>query len=262
MIDTHTHIYMPDSFAEDSTETVRRALASGVRRMVFPAVDLPTFGPLLDLHASFPESTAVAVGLHPTELSSDWSTDLEEIRRMALEAKAHIVAVGETGMDLYWDKSNLEAQKEAFMVQLVMGMEMNLPVIIHCREALEETLQVISSFKQKYPDKLPRLIFHSFTGTSADVKRIREVCDPMFGINGVVTFKNARELPEAVMEIGLDRLLLETDSPYLAPVPKRGRRNESSYLPFIRDKISAIMGLEPEEIERHTDANSEKVFKF
>lgn len=262
MTDTHTHIYMPDSFAEDSTEAAERAIASGVRRMVFPAVDLPTFAPLLALHSRFPESTAIAVGLHPTELSDDWRGDLEDIRRMALEADARIVAIGETGMDLYWDKSNLDAQKEAFMAQLIMGMDMNLPVIIHCREALEETLEVISDFKQKFPDKLPDLIFHSFTGSSADVKRIRGVCDPMFGINGVVTFKNACELPEAVKEIGPERLLLETDSPYLAPVPKRGRRNESSYLPFILDKISAITGLEPEDIERHTDANAMKVFKF
>lgn len=260
MTDTHTHLYMPDSFAADAADAVGRALESGVSRMIFPAVDPETFPALLGLHSKFPSETAFGVAIHPTELTPGWREDLRAMLDQAAEAGVCPVAVGETGMDLYWDKSGVALQREAFHGHLELAFGLGLPVIIHCREALRETLDVIRRFKEGHGGELPELIFHSFTGTADDVREIRRTCDPYFGINGVVTFKNARGLPEAVKEIGVDRLLLETDSPYLAPVPHRGKRNESSYLPLIRDRIAAILSLRPEEIEQATDYNAKELF--
>ena len=145
---------------------------------------------------------------------------------------------------------------QAFARQLEWAVRYNLPVIIHCRDGVDETLEVI----RNAGDRLPKLIFHSFTSGLEDVRKIREVCDPYFGINGVVTFKNAASLREALPEIGIDKIVLETDAPYLAPVPHRGSRNESSYIPLIRDKVAETLGISPEETERITDFNAEQLF--
>lgn len=260
MTDTHTHLYMLSESADECTAAVARAIDAGVDMMVFPAVDPASYPSLMELHRRFPGNTAVAVGIHPTELGADWETGLEEICRHGDPLSP--VAVGETGIDLYWEKETLPQQKEAFHKQLLMGLERGLPVIIHCRDAREEVLEVISEVKESHGGELPKLIFHSFTGGTVDVVRIREVCDPWFGINGVVTFKNARDLTEAIPEIGLQRLLLETDSPYLSPFPHRGKPNESARLPLIRDRVAAILGLPPSEIEQATDANAALAFGF
>lgn len=263
MIDTHTHIYM-DKFAADSPDgcraAVARALDAGVEKMVLPAVDLQSARQIARLHSECPQATLPAMGLHPTEVGEDWREELQKICDVLDPAKP--VAIGEVGIDLYWDDSNIELQKEAFISQLLMAKEMDLPVIIHCRDGLEVCLDCIGKAKAEAGGSLTDLIFHSFTGSPADVRRIREVCDPYFGINGVVTFKNAGALPEAVREIGTDRLLLETDSPYLAPVPNRGKRNESSYLGLINGKIADILAISPCEVEKATDNNAKHVFKI
>lgn len=252
MIDTHTHIYM-DEFPDGGGDALQRAIAAGVSHLVFPNVDAVSIDPMMDLHRRFPQSTSVAMGLHPTELGDDWESVVDDMEKL-LE-KGGFVAVGEVGMDLYWDTTRRDEQMRAFARQLRIADRLCLPVIIHCREALDEALSVISKVKPSV-----RLVFHSFTGSTEDVRKIRRVCDPMFGINGVVTFKNAQTLRDALPEIGLDRILLETDSPYLAPVPYRGKRNESSYLPAICAKIAETLNIAPEDVEKATTENAVMTF--
>lgn len=254
MIDTHTHLYLPE-FEEEGTAAADRALASGVKFMILPNVDSSTIEPMERLHRARPGSTAMAMGLHPTEVDDGWR-DIVDGMETLLRTGGY-VAVGEVGIDLYWDKSHKDEQTEAFARQLEIAESLSLPVIIHCREALGETLSVIESVKPTV-----RLIFHSFTGSAEDVERIRKVCDPMFGINGVVTFKNAGSLREALPAIGTGRLLLETDSPYLAPVPHRGKRNESAYLTHTLQAVAASLGLPAEEVEAATDHNAQTTFRI
>lgn len=264
MIDTHAHLYM-DSFSKDDPDgcsaAVDRAVKAGVDFMVLPSVDRESAAEVAALHATRRHQTFTAMGLHPTEVGEDWKQELDDIRNILSSTSP--VAIGEVGIDLYWDDSNLETQKEAFMAQLLLAFEENLPVIIHCRNGLEVCCECISNAREKIGcGDFPALVFHSFTGSVDDVRRIRKICDPYFGINGVVTFKNAGTLPEAVKEIGIDRILLETDSPYLAPVPKRGRRNESSYLPYINNKIAEILGITDEEVNRKTTRNAKQFFRI
>lgn len=257
MIDTHTHLYESTFDADGGgAAAIDRALAAGVGYFVMPNVDADTVAPLIALTKERPGIIFPAMGLHPTSVDAGWRDQLAPMEAM-LE-KGGYVAVGEVGIDLYWDKTYRDEQMEAFARQIAIASRLGLPVIIHCREALDETLEVISSFK----GELPRLIFHSFTLGPGEVERIRKVCDPWFGINGVVTYKNAASLREAIPVIGLSRLLLETDSPYLAPVPKRGRRNESSLLAYIRDAVAAALGVTPEEVEHATDRNAVEVFSL
>ena len=256
MTDTHTHLYSRQ-YGDDAAGAVERALAAGVKHLVLPNVDRDSIGPLLELHRLYPECTSVAMGLHPTDITDAWPKDLKEIeRRLDTE---RCVAVGEVGMDLYHDRSRREEQREVFARQLRMAIERGLPVIIHCREALEDTLAVLRSVEAEGRG-LPQLVFHSFTGSADDVRCIREVCDPMFGINGVVTFKNSVPLQEAVPVIGIECIVLETDSPYLAPVPYRGKRNESAYLPEVCLKVAQLIGMTPVQVETETDANARRLF--
>ncbi len=272
MIDTHTHIYQSESFQEGSEEVVDRAVAAGVEMMILPAVDRESAAEIVSLHNARPLQTRTAMGLHPTEVGEDWKDELDEIVKTL--TPTHPVAIGEVGIDLYWDDSNISLQKDAFIAQIQLAKGLNLPVIIHCRDGLDVCIECLKKATEAPERKeacsacapkgqnLPNLIFHSFTGSPEDVKKIRQICDPYFGINGVVTFKNSGHLPEAIKEIGIDRILLETDSPYLAPVPKRGRRNESSYIPLINLKIAEILGLSPEETDRITTNNAKTIFKI
>lgn len=259
MTDTHTHLYMPVAYEDGGVQAVADAIEAGVRRMVFPCVNLDSLPDMERLHARYPDNTALGLGLHPTDLGTDWR---ETLSRMESMLPGGFVAIGEVGIDHYHDDPDADAaqlrrdQMEAFALQLGWAQKHHLPVIIHCREGLEDTLTVI----QAVEGELPPLIFHSFTGTAEDVRRIREVCDPWFGINGVVTFKNAPLLREALPEIGLEKMLLETDAPWLSPAPKRGQRNESSRIPYIRDCIASTLGLSPEEVERVTDTNATELF--
>lgn len=261
MIDTHTHLYMPD-FTDDGSEpdggylAVCRAFDAGVVRLVFPNVDLGSIVPMKKLAARHPGRIAMAMGLHPTEVRDTWPQDLDAVLRELDEG--HYAAVGEVGIDLYWDKTFLREQREVFGRQLLAAKERHLPVIIHCREGLGETLACI---RETHVAGEVSLIFHSFTGTSEDVRRIRSVApDALFGINGVCTFRNAAAVREALPAIGLDRMLLETDSPYLAPVPKRGRRNESAFLPYIAAQIAETLCVTTDDVIRATDRNATALF--
>ncbi len=264
MIDTHTHLYM-DAFSKEDPDgcasAVDRAVEAGVALMVLPSVDRESAAEVKALYAERPLSTRTAMGLHPTEVGEDWREELDDI--IEILGQTDPVAIGEVGIDLYWDDSNLALQKEAFISQIILAERLDLPVIIHCRDGLEVCLECIAAARSRsHGGKLPTMVFHSFTGSPDDVRRIRETCDPYFGINGVVTFKNSGRLPEAVREIGIDRILLETDSPYLAPVPRRGRRNESSYLTFINTKIAEIIGLSAEEVDEATTRNAKAFFRI
>ena len=254
MIDTHTHPYL-SQFEDGGAEAVQNAIDNGVTHMVLPNVDASTVEPMMALHRRFPTATSVAMGLHPTEVGPDWERVVDEME--LLLDKGGFVAVGEIGIDLYWEKEHRIEQMQAFARQLRIASRLGLPVIIHCREALDETLQVISEVRPYVP-----LIFHSFTGSPDDVRRIREVCDPFFGINGVVTFKNAKEIREALPLIGLDRIVVETDAPYLAPVPFRGRRNEPAYVVHTCAKIAEVLGLTPHQVEASTDINAKRIFRI
>ena len=253
MIDTHTHIYMPE-FDADRDEVVQRAVAAGVSMLILPNVDEESLTPLQETLARYPHRCRAAMGLHPTSVTTDYLQQLETIRRRFDTYK--YCAVGEIGIDLYWDKTYCKEQCEAFAIQIGWAQQMELPIIIHCREAFDETLQTLG----RYPHSSIRGVFHSFTGTPEQVLRVRrDVGDFYFGINGIVTFKNAH-LEELVKTVGLDRILLETDAPYLAPVPHRGRRNEPAYVPYMAARIADILGVDVETVDAVTTANAHTLF--
>lgn len=246
---------MPDAYEDGGIRAVSNAVEAGVTRMVFPCVTLDSLPDMQRLHDLFPENTRLSIGLHPTEVEDNWQQILS---RMEAMLPGNFVAIGEVGIDLYHDASHREEQKNAFAEQLNWAQRFGLPVIIHCREGLDDTIDVIGNLT----GELPPLIFHSFTGGVEDVRKIRAICDPWFGINGVVTFKNAPLLREALPEIGLKKILLETDAPWLSPAPKRGERNESSRILFIRDKVAEVLGLLPQEVESVTDDSASHLFNF
>lgn len=255
IVDTHTHPYL-DEYMPDKTESVRRAIASGVSMMVMPNVDKTTIGPMKALHEAFPSNTIMAMGLHPTEIRQNWENDLADIER-ELRSGTGYHAVGEVGIDLYWDASFRNEQMAALDTQLNWAWQLDLPVIIHCRNGLDEILDIFRA----HMGRLPRIVFHSFGGDADDINRIRAFCDPWFGINGIVTFKNST-LRNELRHIGIDRLLLETDAPYLAPVPHRGRRNESAYIMHTARHIADTLGLPVEQLENMTSSNAAQFFNI
>lgn len=228
-----------------------RALDAGVEHLVFPNVNEETIAPMHALAEQFPSHISMAMGLHPTELEGDWKEALGRIMDVARSGK--YVAIGEIGMDLYWDKTMEAEQMQVFDSQLSLAEELDLPAIIHCRNAQPQTLEVL----QGHPNA--RAVFHSFGGSFADVDEIRRLGDYYFGINGIVTFKNCN-VRSAIPEITLSRLLLETDSPYLAPVPHRGKRNESAYLPLVAAHIASHLGTQQEAVAHATTSNARLLF--
>lgn len=255
MIDTHTHLYMEENYPDGGAAAVSRALDAGVEMMVFPAVDRESVAPMLALHSLFPQNTAVALGLHPTEVEDDWKVELAEI--LARQGEARVVAIGEAGIDLYWDKTGLHRQMDAFGEQIQIAKDRNLPIIVHSRDAVEETAEVIRSFGYD----LPGLVFHSFTAGRPEAERLLEAApDAFFGINGVVTFKNAIPLKEAVEWLDMSRIVTETDAPFLTPVPFRGKTNESAYIPYIAEAIANIKNLQAEEVKRLTAENALRLY--
>ena len=253
--DTHTHLYL-DDFSPENEEVVRRAIACGVEKLIFPNVDLSTIEPTKRLHRSFPQNTFMAMGLHPTEVRENWEKELAEIEKELKENISDYVAVGEIGIDLYWDKTFIEEQKIVFRSQAQFAVDLDLPIIIHCREGLKEILSVLREMPVK-----PKGVFHCFSGDIADVEAIRKIGDYYFGIGGVVTFKKST-LKNVLPTIGIDRILLETDSPYLSPVPHRGGRNESAYIPDIAAFIAKELGMELSEVASRTTNNCDSLFKI
>ncbi|MBD5323103.1 MAG: TatD family hydrolase [Bacteroides sp.] len=251
MFDTHTHLYLPE-FDSDRRDVMDRAVSAGVGRMLFSNVDLGTIAPMKSLRSEYPDITLMAMGLHPTEISERWRDDLAVIQDEL--DRDDYVAVGEIGIDLYWDKTYRKEQMEALACQLDWAVSRQMPVIIHCREGLTETLDVLADFGGKV-----RGVFHSFGGTVADVEQIRRCGDFYFGINGIVTFKNSG-LKDVLPEIGVSRILLETDAPYLAPVPYRGKRNESAYIVNTAQTVALSLSTEVDEVADITTKNAENLF--
>ena len=249
IFDTHTHLYESD-FDEDGggEAAVRRAFDAGVDAMLMPNVDLASVAPLRRLQEAFPERVFAAMGLHPTEVGDSWRDDVAAV---LAELRPDDVAVGEVGVDLYWDKSRREQQMQALEVQARHALAADLPLVIHCREALDETLEVLEGVRGV------RGVMHSFGGTPDDVDEVRRRLgdDWYFGINGIVTFKNSR-VGQSLPAITVDRLLLETDSPYLAPVPHRGKRNESAFIVATAAGGARWLTLHPEGVAQKTSLNA------
>lgn len=251
LFDTHTHLYLPE-FDVDRDDVMTRAAEAGVGHMLFPNVDCSTVNPMRSLHQRYPACTYMAMGLHPTEIVKSWQND---ISRISDEFSAgDFVAIGEIGIDLYWDKTYVNEQMQAFEIQVGWAVDAGLPVIIHCREGLDQVLEVLSGFKGRVGG-----VFHSFGGSIDDVERIRKYGDFYFGINGIVTFKNS-QLRSVLPAIGTERILLETDAPYLAPVPYRGKRNESAYMIETARTIANSLSLDLDMIAEITTQNAKNLF--
>lgn len=250
LFDTHTHLYLPE-FDTDRGEVMSRAFDSGVSMMLLPNVDVVTVEPMKRLHTEYPTKTVMAMGLHPTEINGGWEKDIRII--LAEIETGQYKAIGEIGIDLYWDKTYLRQQMEAFDTQVGWATDNNLPIIIHCREGLDQTLEILDNYKGQVIG-----VFHSFGGSRNDVDRIRKYGDFYFGINGIVTFKNSR-LKEVIPHIGLQHILLETDAPYLAPVPYRGKRNESSYIVKTAEVIADSIATDLNVVTATTYSNAEKM---
>ena len=231
---------------------MRRCFSNGVSRLFLPNVDSGSIPMVLDLAKKYPRNCFPMMGLHPCSVKINFREELDRIRDTINKYK--IYAIGEIGIDLYWDKTTLDIQIEAFRIQINMAKELNLPVVIHCREAFDEVYKILQDEK----DEKLRGIFHCFTGTKEQAERIIEL-DFYLGIGGVVTYKNSG-LDKVVSSLDLQHIVLETDSPYLAPVPYRGKSNESSYLTYIAQKVSELQQLPPEEVAAITTENSRQIF--
>lgn len=255
MIDTHTHLYLPD-YGDDRVAAVDRAVAAGVELMVLPGVDAESIPQIRRLHELRPEATAMCAGLHPTEVKPEsWREHLERIAE-ELRSGSPYVAVGEMGLDLYWEQDGLALQLDACEAQLDLADSLGLPAVIHCREAMPQMLDLMAGRQ----GRLPWMVFHCYSGTADDVKALRRLQpEVMFGIGGVVTFKKSA-LPAILPEIGISHILLETDAPWLAPVPMRGKQNESAYLPHIAARIASELCLAPEEVDACTTAAARSFF--
>lgn len=252
MIDTHTHLYA-EEFDGDRNEMIERSMKKGVSKFYLPAIDSESHQKMLDLEAEFPGQIFAMMGLHPCYVKLEtWEKELETVENY-LNQRA-FPAIGEIGIDLYWDKSTLDIQVKAFEQQIDWAIEKDLPIVIHSRESFDEVFDVLE--RKKHP-KL-RGIFHCFSGNVEQAKHAVEL-NFHLGIGGVVTFKNGK-IDQFLNEIPLDKIVLETDSPYLAPVPYRGKRNESSYLGLVAGKLVDIYGKSFAEIDSITTENAQSIF--
>ena len=249
--DTHTHLYA-EQFDEDRDQMIQKAINLGIKRFFIPAIDSSYYEKMFALERAFPENIFLMAGLHPTHVKDDFMEELDMVKK---QLNSHnFYAIGEIGMDLYWDKTYVKEQKEAFLIQISWAMERGLPIVIHCRDAFDEIFEVLD----KVNDDRLFGIFHCFTGNKQQAFQIIDYGFKL-GIGGVLTFKNGG-LDKFLAEIPLEHIVLETDSPYLAPVPYRGKRNESSYLIHILDKLIDIYDLTREEIAKVTTENSHEIF--
>ena len=255
MIDTHSHIFEPD-FADDLPEVIARAKEIGVEKIFMPNIDDTSVDAMLGVCRQYPGYCFPMLGFHPTSVDADAMPKVKEMKKRLTEGHPYI-AIGEVGLDLYWDKTYIKEQQMVLEEQIQWALEWELPLVIHCREAFPELFDVLKPYKET---KLTG-VFHSFTGTVNEAMELLDYSCFMVGINGVVTFKKST-LPEALKVLPLERLVLETDSPYLAPVPFRGKRNESSYVKRVAVKLTELYGVEIGEVERQTTANALKVFKI
>lgn len=255
MIDTHSHLFV-EEFADDLPEVIQRAKEAGVARIFMPNIDDTSVDDMLRVCNQYPGYCYPMLGFHPTSVDAAAGEKVSLMKKMLVPGHPFI-AIGEVGLDLYWDKTYLREQQEVLEEQVRWALEWGLPLVIHCREAFPELFEVLRPYK----DSELKGIFHSFTGTLKEAEEALEYGNFMMGINGVVTFKKAT-LPEVLKQVPLERLVLETDSPYLAPVPFRGKRNESSYVGKVAGKLADVYGVTEAEVRAVTTENALKVFKI
>jgi len=254
IVDTHIHLYSKE-FAQDAHELIAQARTLGVERFFLPAIDASYYDAMKALKTAYPEQVYLMVGLHPTHVNDTVEDELIRVEKELNEGYA--VAIGEIGIDLYWDTSTLNLQQYAFEKQVNWAHERNLPIVIHCREAFDEIFEVLERLREK--GVAVKGILHCFTGTLAQAKRAIDL-DLLLGIGGVVTFKNGK-IDTFLSEIDIEHIVLETDAPYLAPVPHRGKRNEPSYIYRVAEKVSSCYGLSIEEVSMQTTRNAFELFK-
>lgn len=251
LIDTHTHLYA-EEFDADRGLVIKKAIASGIKKFYLPNIDSSSIDVMLQLEKDFPENCFPMMGLHPCSVKENVEEELKIVE--AWLNKRKFCAIGEIGIDLYWDKTFFEQQKAAFKKQIDWALQFNYPIIIHCREAFDEIFEILSSYKT-----LPKGIFHCFSGNLEQAHKVISLGNFKLGIGGVVTFKNSG-LDKVVEQIELQHLVLETDSPYLAPNPHRGKRNESGYLIQIAEKVSNLKNISIAELGEITSKNASEIF--
>ncbi|MFA9221303.1 MAG: TatD family hydrolase [Sediminibacterium sp.] len=253
-VDTHTHLFSP-SFDEDRTEIVQRAIKAGVETLLLPNIDVESIEPMYNLCNQFPENCFPMMGLHPGSVDEKWEENLAIIQKNLFERKN--CAVGEIGMDLYWDKTFVNEQAEAFRRQVNWAKELNLPIVIHAREAFDEIFAIVDELN----DERLTGVFHCFTGSLEQAKKIQNYGGFKLGIGGVLTYKKAG-LDEILKDVDMSELILETDSPYLPPTPHRGKRNESAYLLHVAEKLADVKGIGLAEVAKITSKNANELFKL
>ena len=250
--DTHTHLYS-EAFDDDRKEVINRAIKLGVTRFFIPAIDSTYTKAMFNLEKEFPKNIFLMMGLHPTHVKENYEEELKHVEEML--AQRSFIAVGEIGIDLYWDKTTLSIQQDAFRKQIHLAKKYKLPIVIHCRESFDEIFEILE--EEKGNDLYG--IFHCFTGTMEQAQKAISY-NMKLGIGGVVTFKNGK-IDQFLNQIDLKHIVLETDAPYLAPAPYRGKRNESSYILNVLNKMSEVYNVSVEKITEITTANSKEVFK-
>lgn len=254
MIDTHSHIYV-EEFADDVDEVVSRAQQAGVEKILLPNINRESIEPMLALCHRYPGYLYPMMGLHPEDVKEDWEQLLSEMETMLQQPGNPFVAVGEVGLDFYWDKTFCEEQKKAFDAQIQWAVRYGLPLMIHCRDAHDELLEALAPYKGTGL----KGVFHCFGGTPEQAHALLEHEGFVLGIGGVLTFKKS-PLPAVLVETSLDRIVVETDAPYLAPVPYRGKRNESAYCVEVFKKLAELYQVTPQEVSIRTNMNVRRIF--
>lgn len=252
LIETHAHLYS-EQFRPDQAEALHRAVAAGVGTILMPNVDRTTIDAMLELEAAAPETCLAMMGLHPCSVGPDFEKELQLVQDWL--ARRPFVAVGECGIDLYWDKTYLAEQKEALRAQLALAKQYNLPIVLHTRSAFEEAFELVAEAQ----DGTLRGVFHCFSDGLAEAERIIALGGFKLGIGGVATFKNGG-LDKVLPHVAVEHLVLETDCPYLAPVPYRGKRNEPAYLPLVLHRVASLLGQAPEAVATATTHNAQALF--
>lgn len=252
-IDTHTHLYL-EEFKLDLDQVIQRAIENGLVNVLLPNIDVSTIPEVDAMCQDYPAIARGMMGLHPCSVNENYLHDLDIIGKK-LYSNTYI-GVGEVGLDLYWDKTNFEIQKQAFITQINWAKELNLPLSIHTREATTEALQIIETLQ----DGSVKGVFHCFGGSVEEARRVHDV-GMYLGLGGVTSYKKSN-LPDILNQFGLDRIVLETDAPYLTPVPHRGKRNESAYIPIIGARIAEILNVDIREVSLITTKNAKEVFKL
>ena len=254
-IDTHCHLD-GEEFAEDRDQVVERAKAAGAEAVFIPAIDLKTCQSVLDTCAQYPSFCYPMLGLHPEEVRSDWREVLTEIHSLITRHSSLVTSIGEVGLDFYWSREFENEQMEAFEEQVRWSVETRLPLMIHCRKAQNELVNIL----RRYKDDLPGGVFHCFTGNEIEARELLQFNNFVLGIGGVLTFKKSNLPTTLAASVPLDRVVLETDAPYMAPVPHRGKRNEPAFIVEVIKKLSESYGVSEEDIASQTTANVIRVF--